>query len=84
MLYLECTQFTVWTVHDVLCWKVNLADLSRKLRHWPLRFSQFELDLVYRAVTKHQAADALSQLPTDGQDTTELDDELLVLTVMTT
>lgn len=56
-----------------------MTDNSGKLACWRLRLVEFELDAVHRAGVKHQAADAVSRLPTTGIDDTPLHDDVQVL-----
>ena len=74
--YLEGTRFTIRTDHLALKWLMNLSDASGRLQRWRLRLQPFEYDIVHRPGVKHQAADALSRLPTTGTDQTDLDDEI--------
>lgn len=55
---------------------LKLADATGKSASWPLRLSQFELDVVRRTRIKNQAPDPLLRLEIGGTDTTELDDDL--------
>ena len=79
--YLEGTRYTIRTDHDALRWILNMADATGKLARWRLRLAEYEFDVVHRAGVKHQAADALSRLPTDGEDKAPLDDEIPVLVI---
>ena len=79
--YLEGQRFTLRTDHDSLRWIMNLSDASGRLQRWRLRLADFEYDVVHRAGIKHQAADALSRMPTDGSDQTPLDDAIPTLAV---
>lgn len=54
---------------------------QRKTPRSALRLSEYEFNVVYPAETKHQTADALSSLPTTGEDLTSLKDDLPILAV---
>ena len=74
--YLERTHFVVRTDHDALRWLLNLTDASGKLQRWRLRLAEFSFEVVHRPGRVHQAADALSRLPTTDVDTEPIDDDL--------
>lgn len=79
--YLEGVRFTLRTDHSALRWILNLADASGRLMRWRLRLSDFDYEVKHRAGVKHQAADTLSRLRTDGADTSLLDDAIPTLLV---
>lgn len=60
----------------------TLTDALGRLARQCLRFQNFEFDVAHRAGFEHRAAEALLQLPTDGEDTTDFIDELPVLTIL--
>lgn len=68
--------------YAALRWMLNIMDVSGELAHCWLSLSEFEFDVMHRAGIKHQAADPLSPLPNDGEDTTHLNNALLVLTIV--
>lgn len=78
---LQETCFTICTDHDALRWILNLADASCKLGRRRIRLSEYKFDVVHRAGIKHQVADSLSQLSTDGHAKTVLDEVLPFLTI---
>lgn len=45
--------FTIRTDHDALGSILNMADATGRLALRPLRISELELDVVYRAVVNH-------------------------------
>lgn len=55
--------------------------MTRRLARWQLCLSDFGLDVVHRVGIKHQPADAVSQLLTQEEDNTSLEDELSMFTV---
>lgn len=61
--------------------ELNRLD-SQPLR-LPLRFSEFELDIVHRVGVNHLATDAFSQLKTTRTHQTQIVDEILVLSITT-
>lgn len=75
--YLEACRFTVHADHDALSWILELTDWTLKLGRWRPGHSEFEFDVVYRAGTRGQGADALSLLKTTGEDETAIEDDIL-------
>lgn len=65
----------------MLGWILIIAEATGKLTRWWLRMSEFESDIIHCAGIKHQAADALLRLKTNGEDKSSVDDEVQVLTV---
>ena len=82
--YLEMKQFTLRTDHDSLRWILNLSDATGRLARWRLRLADYDYTVEHRRGIVHQAADALSRLPSDGMDETPLDDEIPLFLVDTT
>lgn len=80
--YLEGFRFQIWTDHDVHAWGFDLANGSGKFSSGCLRLSHFTFDLVHHHPVKHQSADTLLRLLTDGQDATELKQVVLVLKIV--
>ena len=74
--YLEGAPFVIRTDHDSLRWLLNIADVSGRLARWRLRLSEFDFEVVHRPGVKHQAADALSRMQTNGEDASRMDDEI--------
>lgn len=56
-----------------------MTDATKNLARWRLRLSEFEFDSVHRAVVKHHVADALSRLPTTGNNDMPLTEDVPVL-----
>lgn len=77
--YVEGRRFTIRTDHESLRWNLNMADATGKLSRWRLRLQELEFDVVHREVIKHQTADALSRLGTQGEYQAELNYEVPVL-----
>ena len=82
--YLEGTHFKVRTDHHSLRWIMNLANASGRLARWRLRLQEFDFEVVHRAGSVHMAPDAMSRLPTDGADDSELNDDVPVLVISDT
>lgn len=53
----------------------------KRLARWRPSLSEFEFDVVNCSVGKHQEANTLSQLPTDGSDNASLEDKLPILVI---
>lgn len=53
-----------------------MAEASGKPARWPFKFSEFKLDIVYRARINHQEADTLSCLMINSEDRTSQDNEI--------
>lgn len=81
MPYLEENQFIIQTDHDCLKWIRNLADATGRLARLRLHLFEFEFDAVHRAEIEHQAADALSSMPTDGADITLMEVDILIVVI---
>lgn len=54
---------------------------ERKTGRWRLRLSEFDFEALHQADVKHEAADALSLLPTTRMDESLLEDDVPVLTI---
>lgn len=64
-----------------LRWILNLTAASQQLVRWRFCFLEFHIDAVHRAGVRHQAADALSRVPSDGTNKTQLEDDLPVMVI---
>lgn len=62
--YLGRNWVTVRTNHEAFKGLLTMSDANGKLARCPLRLSEVELDIVYRAGNNHKAVDELSGLPT--------------------
>lgn len=60
---------------------LNLADSTGKLAIWRLRLMELDFKLVHRAEIKHEAADALFRLPTNGSHRTMLGNDITIMAV---
>lgn len=82
--YLMETLVTVRTYDDSLKWPLKMSIESEERARWHLRSPELGIDVVIRASLKHQAADALSTLRTDGVEAANIDDELPVCNMQNT
>ena len=64
--YLYGSAFNLRTDHEALRWVFNLADSSGRLARWRLRLAEYEYEVQYSPSVKHQFADGVSRLRTDG------------------
>lgn len=73
---LEGNGLTFRTDYDCLKYILNLAETTGRLACWRLYLSKFGSDIVRRAGTKDQAANALSSMPTNVLNATPIEDEI--------
>lgn len=71
--------FEVRSDQDSVRWMLNIETQSERLARWKLRIQEFDYEVIYRPGIKHIAPDGLSRLDTDGQDESELGDDILVM-----
>lgn len=64
--------------HDSLKRILNLSVATDMLARWGIRSSEIDCDIVHRAGIKNKAADALSRLETQGENITDITDEIIV------
>lgn len=79
--YLEGTRITIRTSHDSLKWILNMSYACGGLAQWRLRLSKFDFNVAHEAGVKYEGADPLLRLRTDGEKSTDLDDDLPVFNV---
>lgn len=60
-----------------------MANATGRLVCWRLRVSEFELDVVHRAVIKHQEVDVFSRLPTSNADVIPTEEEISIAVIDT-
>lgn len=60
-----------------------MAGAAGKLAKCYFRLMEYDFDTVYRAIVKHQAADALKRPPTKRTDDFDINDEISVMVVAT-
>lgn len=58
-----------------------LSNATRRSARWPVRLSKFELYVVHWTGIIHQAADALSRLPTKAMDATPIENKIPIAVV---
>lgn len=68
--------FTLRTDQNNLSWILNLEGASGPLGRWLLCSAQYEYDVEYRPGLKHQLADVVSRLISEGEDGMEMDYEI--------
>lgn len=82
-LYLEGSQFTIWTDHHALNCILNLADVTEKLAKRHLRLIEYSINKVQRALVAHQAADALWRLNVTRTEDFDISDDIRIIAVTT-
>lgn len=58
-----------------------LADVAENPVRWSLGFAEFDFEVVQHLETVHQAADAVSRLPTDNADDTSPGDDVSTMLI---
>jgi len=56
---------------------------NARINRWRLRFREYTYEIQHKPGKDHEVADALSRLPTEGLDSTPLDEDIPVLAVET-
>jgi len=56
---------------------------NARINRWRLRLSEYTYEIRHKLGKDHKVADALSRLPTEGLDSTPLDEDIPVLAVQT-
>jgi len=56
---------------------------NARINRWPLRLSEYTYKIRHKPGKDHKVADALSRLPTEGLDSSPLDDDIPVLAIKT-
>lgn len=79
--YEKGIKFTMTTDHDSLNWILSLPESTGRLTRCRLQLSEFAFDAVHRAGPKKQTMDALSMLPTSGDEIVSLDEDLPLLKI---
>lgn len=79
--YLEDAILKLRMEHSSLWWILKRAGATDKLTFWKLLLMESDFEVVYKAVVKHQAADALSRLLTNGSYRTLLENDILIMAV---
>lgn len=81
--FLGGTELLVRCDHSALASAMTSNSPDRRLTGWRLRLAEFTYQIKHKPGGNHRVADALSRLPTDGLDTTPLDDQSPVLAATT-
>lgn len=66
----------------MLFWILNISGESGKAAHWLVHLSELEFNVVRIAYANHPDADTLLWLPTDREETNDLNKELPVLKIV--
>ena len=74
--YLQGVHFTVHTDHSSLRCLMEINDPSGRLMRWRLRLGEFDFEVKYKKGNLNAQADALSRLPTSGETTVSVDEEI--------
>lgn len=61
---------------------MNLADTKGRLAHWRRQLMKLKYKIVNCPVVTHQAAHAMSRMPTEEDDQTPLDDNVSVVSII--
>lgn len=80
--HIEGERLSIRTDKNSLLWILNLADAAGRLAQCELHFSEFDIDVVHCAGIKHEVADVLSQLLTEGTVNKPLKAKLPVLVIV--
>jgi len=82
--YIEGTKFLIQCGHQALKWILTTtACTNNRLNRWRLLLSVFDYDVEYKPGPQHAVADALSRLPTEGQETGPISQEIPTVGVTT-
>ena len=81
--YLEGAEFMVRCDHRALKSVLTSMSPNAQINRWRLRLSEYNDELRHKPRKDHKVADALSRLPTEGLDTSPLDEDIPVLAVET-
>lgn len=79
--FLEGTRFTVRAYHRALKWILSMADATEKLARSRLRLLEYDFKVIYRAGVRHQAADVISRVRTEGKDYLDIETDIPVKAV---
>ena len=81
--YLEGTTFLVRCDHRALLSVLTGMSPNTRINRWRLRLSEYNYEIRHKPGKDHKVADALSRLPTEGLDTTPVDEAIPVLAMET-
>jgi len=77
--YLEGAEFIVRCDHRALLSVLTSISLNARINRWRLQLSEYNYEIRHEPGKDHKVADALSRLPTEGLDTSPLDEDIPVL-----
>ena len=69
--------------HQALLSVLTNMSPNARMNRWRLRFWEYTYEIRHKPSKDHKVADALSRLPTEGLDSTPLDEDIPVLAVET-
>lgn len=79
--YLEGYWFITSNEHDALKWILKLTDCTGRLAQLLPQFSKFNFEVVHSAGIKHRAADTISRLVSNDENTIPRKDDVPPLAV---
>lgn len=79
--YLEVARFMSHSEYHALHWILKLDDVTGKLTRWRFRLMEFYLEILHKAVIKHQCTDVLSRLLTNFSNHELREDDLPAIAV---
>ena len=81
--YLESAEFVLRCDHRALLSVLINMSPNARINRWRLRLSEYNYQIGHKPGKDHKVAHALSRLPTEGLDTSSLDEDIPVLAVET-
>ena len=81
--YLGWAEFLVRCDHRALLSVLTNMSPNARINRWRLRLSEYTYEIRHKPGKDHKIADALSRLPTEGLDSTPLDEDIPILAVET-
>jgi len=81
--YLEGAEFLVRCDHRALLLALTNMSPNARINSWRLRLSEYTYEIRHKPGKENKVADALSRLPTEGLDSTPLDEDIPVLAIET-
>jgi len=81
--YLEGAEFLVLSDHRALLSVLTNISPNARINRWRRRLSEYTYEIRHKPASDHKVADVLSRLPTEGLDSTPLDEDIPVLAIET-
>ena len=81
--YLDGAEFLVQCDHRALLSVLTNMIPNARINRWRLRLLEYAYEIRQKPGKDHKVADALSRLPTEGLDSTPLDEDIPVLAIET-